>query len=108
MTVCPDPSGLAAQLSALFGIEADAQEIALESGFRLSFLSAGAYAARFGDLAAATDRDAFFGALGLRAANPDALNGALEACGDRVSVARAQDCAVVALASVQTLIRFDF
>ena len=109
MTVCADPSGLAGQLSALFGIEADGQDIAFENGFRLSFVSASAYAERFGDLATTvSDREAYFGALGLRCADPDALDGALEACGDRVSVSRAQDCAVAALSSVQTLIRFDF
>ncbi len=108
MIVCPDPSALAGQLSALFALETDGVEIAFANGFRLSFLSADAYSDRFADLAMTEpDRDAYFGALGLRCENPGALSDALAACGDRVSVSRAQDSVLAAMDSVRTLIRFD-
>ncbi|MDA7947984.1 MAG: VOC family protein [Hyphomicrobiaceae bacterium] len=114
MTVCNDPANLAEQLSSLLGLDAegagsDTQEIMFANGFRLSFLTIGAYSDRFGDLAvSAGDRDAYFGALGLRCRNADALTAALESCGDAVSVSQAQSSVSVALPSFDTLIRFDF
>jgi len=74
-----------AYAQAAFGqVHLDGRGFSIPSpGFSVDLLDADAYAQRYGDLACdALGRDSFFGAIALRAGNPDALERHVAALGD--------------------------
>lgn len=82
--------------------------IALDSGFRLSFETRDAYAVRFGALARAdAGREAFLGALCLRAQDQDVLRGFLETDQEQVSLSHNENGPVVVISAFDTLLCFE-
>jgi len=111
--VCEQPREFAQILAKLLGLAAsgpgsETEEIEFQNGFRLTLLTQGAYSERFGKLArAAAGRQSYFGAVGLKCANPDAFQAALKASADHVSEIQETNSALVAVDEFDTLIGFD-
>ncbi len=107
------PEETAARLAALLEISATDKRdgtwsIALDTGFRLTFETRDAYAVRFGELARAGEgREAFLGALCLRAQDQDTLREFLDPDQEQIFLSQSENGPVVVISAFDTLLCFE-